>query len=89
MIEIPGRIKVLRYREEEIRRMRPPRGSIPEHSDWFTPMIEKRYQKWRVYRVLQDWTSEEVYVILVKDFFQIKQTMKRKGNEVWVEEEVV
>ncbi len=87
MIEIPGRIRVLRYREEEIYRMKP--SDVKPFHDWFSAKIENENPKWRILTSLHDFAAEYIYVILYKQEFSVKQTTKKKNRMIWIEEEVI
>lgn len=67
MIEVQ-KPKVLRYSFEEFYRMK---GSpdIPKRfgDDWFHQILEKRFPKWKVLKVLSDYQSEYIYVVMQKD----------------------
>lgn len=92
MIDIP-KVKVLRYTEEEFRRMKPPVGTVPEGADWFSPQVEKEYSKYKVLKTFFDYENGYVYVIMSKANFDVVQKVKKmlSGGVMlpYMEEEVI
>lgn len=90
MIDIP-KVKVLRYTEDEFRKMKPPVGSVPEGADWFSPQVEKQYPKYKVLKTLFDYDTEYYYVIMSKVNFSVVAKVKRGllDRQPFVEESIV
>lgn len=76
MIDIPN-TQVLRFRREEIDRLRPDRAWMDQNVgvDWFARYVHDRYPEKVILTYLTDWCSDYTYVLLVDKLPHVWQTV--------------
>ena len=87
MIELPGKIRVLRFRAEEVRRL----ASEGEHVDRLYTKLDRDYPDWVVYKTLYRYDSDYVYVILTETLVPVLSTVVRdeETGRTYIKEEVL
>lgn len=87
MIELPGKIRVLRFRAEELRSL-PSEG---ENVDRLNTKLKRDYPDWVVYETLHRYDSDYVYVILTESYLPVLSSVVKdpETGEFYITEEIL
>lgn len=91
MIELPGKVRVLRFRYEELKEFRREARNAAEWGvDFFGQYLKEEYPDWYVYARVYDDSTEHYYVILTENAIPVLSTVEYdEGGEPYIKESIV
>jgi hypothetical protein len=77
VIDIPGKVKVLRYRMEEVLAFRRPVEVAEEWGvDYFSKHVKEEYPFWHIYAMVYDELADYYFVILTERPIPVLSTVE-------------
>lgn len=87
MIELPGKVRVLRFRNDEMRRLPP----VGEGASRLDAKIKEDYPDWVIYETVYQYDRDYIYVILTESYLPVLSSVvkDKETGEFYITEEIL